>query len=99
MGVIDTIDKQEQEEEQESELRKSSIIGEAIIKKPHVSDFILPSIEKLQEDSSTDILREQQTRWTTEQLEKYWIPVEQIAIELLAEQNQENIEKIFKKSE
>ena len=59
-----------------------------------VQDFILP--QTVAEDSGAPyLLRRRLDRWREEQVARYWIPLEDIALDLIRRENDRRIEKLF----
>jgi hypothetical protein len=59
-----------------------------------VQDFMLP--QNVKEDSPEHhLLRPKLERWREEQVGRYWIPLEDIALDLVRRENDRRIEKLF----
>ncbi|UCF98970.1 MAG: hypothetical protein JSV89_05380 [Spirochaetaceae bacterium] len=72
--------------------RTGSVIGSEDALSIH--DFMPPQVA--QEDSSEPyLLRPKMDRWTEEQVKRYWIPLEEIAMDLIRRENDRRIEKLF----
>jgi hypothetical protein len=59
-----------------------------------VQDLILP--RRVQEDSAEPyLLRPKLDRWRDEQVNRYWIPLEELALDLIRKENDRRIETLF----
>ncbi len=59
-----------------------------------VQDFMLP--REVKGDSSEPyLLRPRLERWGEEQVKRYWIPLEEIALDLVRRENDHRIEELF----
>jgi hypothetical protein len=59
-----------------------------------VQDLILPM--RVQEDSAEPyVLRPKLDRWRDEQVSRYWIPLEELALDLVRKENDRRIEALF----
>jgi hypothetical protein len=59
-----------------------------------VQDFFLP--ESVQpDDAGPYLLRRRLDRWSEEQIRRYWIPLEDIALDLIQRENDRRIEALF----
>lgn len=59
-----------------------------------VQDLILPM--RVQKDSAEPyFLRPKLDRWRDEQVNRYWIPLEELALDLVRKENDRRIEKLF----
>jgi len=59
-----------------------------------VRDLILPV--RVQEDRDEPyLLRPRLDRWRDEQVNRYWIPLEKLALDLVGEENDRRIEALF----
>ena len=59
-----------------------------------VQDFMLP--RHLKEDSPEPyLLRPRLDRWREEQVKRYWIPLQDIALDLVRRENDRRIEELF----
>ena len=59
-----------------------------------VQDFFLPEGEKAGA-SAPHYLRPRVSRWSDEQVNRYWIPLEEIALDLVGRENNRSIEQLF----
>jgi hypothetical protein len=57
-------------------------------------DFMLPLEEELS-SSSPYQLRPRVLRWNEEQVNRYWIPLQEIALDIIAKENDARIEEMF----
>ena len=77
-----------------AQARKPTGIGGGTEEALSVQDFILP--RNVKGDSSEPyLLRPRLERWQEEQVNRYWIPLEDIASELVRRENDRRIEKLF----
>ena len=60
-----------------------------------LNDFQLQNPDQDQ-PAETYLLREQMERWSDEQVNKFWIPLDEIALDIIIEENDRRIEDIFK---
>ena len=60
-----------------------------------LNDFQLQNPDQ-DRPSETYLLREKMERWSDEQVNKFWIPLDEIALDILMEENDRRIEDIFK---
>ncbi len=60
-----------------------------------ISDFILPPVEEIAHNS-TYIFRERLSRWNDEQVNRFWIPLKKIVLDIIIEENNERIEELFR---
>jgi hypothetical protein len=59
-----------------------------------VQDFILPGgVER--DGDQPYLLRPRLERWGKEQVDRFWIPLEEIALDLIRRENDRRIEKLF----
>jgi hypothetical protein len=59
-----------------------------------VQDFVLPEV--VQEDAGAPyLLRPRMNRWQQEQIQRYWIPLEEVALDIVVKENDRRIEKLF----
>ena len=61
-----------------------------------LSDFILVDEEDPLERPTFYYHRKDRERWTEQEVEQYWISVKDVAIDILARQNDRNAENLFK---
>jgi hypothetical protein len=59
-----------------------------------VQDFILPRDVK-GDRAEPYLLRPRLERWREEQVNRYWIPLEEIALDLVRRENDRRIEELF----
>lgn len=59
-----------------------------------VQDFLLPESPAV-DGSGPYLLRQRLDRWSEEQVQRYWIPLEDIALDLVVEENDRRIESLF----
>jgi hypothetical protein len=64
------------------------------VEAPSVQDFILPQDVK-GDSPEPHLLRPRLERWGEEQVGRYWIPLEDIALDLLRRENDRRIEQLF----
>jgi len=57
-------------------------------------DFMLPLEDQLS-SSSPYQLRPRMSRWNEEQVNRYWIPLQEIALDIVAKENDARIEEMF----
>jgi hypothetical protein len=65
-----------------------------------VADLILPDeVGRVSGEPSPAgppyLLRPPRSRWTEEQIKRYWVPLEQIAVDRIREENDRRIEELF----
>lgn len=58
-------------------------------------DFLLQDEDQFLEKSDY-LLREQMARWGDEQVNRFWIPLKKIALDILIKENDNRVEEIFK---
>jgi hypothetical protein len=59
-----------------------------------VQDFMLPR-DAGGDDPEPYLLRQRLERWQEEQVNRYWIPLEEIAADLIRRENDRRIEELF----
>jgi hypothetical protein len=75
-------------------VRQSTGVGAGAEDALNVQDFILP--RNVEGDSpEPHLLRPRLERWQEEQVNRYWIPLEDIALDLVRRENDRRIEKLF----
>jgi len=62
--------------------------------RPAVHDFIL-EIEPPEAKPKIHLFRERLSRWSEEQVKRYWIPLEQVALDILQRENDKRMEELF----
>jgi hypothetical protein len=61
---------------------------------PSVQELILPQVAQGDGDQP-HLLRSKLKRWGEEQINRYWVPLEEIALDLVRRENDRRIEKLF----
>ena len=77
-----------------AESQRSSSPGSGAEDTLSVQDFILPRNVK-GDSSEPHLLRPRLERWREEQVNRYWVPLEDIASDLVRRENDRRIEELF----
>ncbi len=60
-----------------------------------LSDFLLPEAPPPEKAPPYYLFRQRQSRWSKEQVERYWIPPRDVAAEVLRKANDKAMDKFF----